>query len=83
MTAYANAGGQSRALECGLVFFHLSIMRNMQEAVRKVIMDPLCACRGGGSVARLPAGFVPKYYISLLYDLASCVNVMFWPNRQD
>lgn len=83
MTAYANTGGQSPAPECGLVFFHLSIMRNMQEAVRKGITTRSVPAGEGGSVARLPAGFVPKYDISLLYDLASCVNVMFWPNGQD
>ena len=75
MTEYANTGGQGCAPECGVVFFHLSIMRNMQGAVKKGTTNPFRACCIEGiSVLNLPAGFAPKYYISLLYDLASCVK---------
>ena len=50
-------------------------MRDMQDSVRKGILGLIYVFWIQGIlVLNLPVGFVPEYYISLLYDLASCVK---------
>lgn len=64
------------APELGVVFFHLSVMRNMQESVKNGTLGLIRSfwIEGISAALGLPVGFVPKYYIGLLYDLASCVK---------
>lgn len=75
MTGYADAGSEPGAPERGDVFSHLSVMRNMQESVKKSILGLMCVFGIKGiALLDLPAGFLPEYDISLSDDLASCVK---------